>query len=167
MGIHTLHDLFIALHAASGALSFLAGSVLIFSARNLANPLFGAYWWFLAGLIVFLTGAMVAYWRQYAAAERIIFSGLFVLGLYMLYRARSASRLLQDQPAGWKRSYVAHVGFTLISLLEGFIIVAASNTGGAAWLTTLFGALGFLLGRWALGLAEGKVEVDEMAATAQ
>ncbi|HEX6269897.1 MAG TPA: hypothetical protein VFZ43_06665 [Anaerolineales bacterium] len=155
MDIHSFHNLLIVLHAASATISFFAGGFLILSRRYTSNQiLFGVYWWTLVGMVVLLAGGMIVYWAEYSDTERIIFTGLLGLGLYMLYRARSASRLLQAGQNDWKRGYVEQIGFTLISLFEGFIIVGGLNTGLPGWLVAFLAVLGILLGRWMIGLAK-------------
>ena len=163
MDIHTIHNLFIALHAASGVISLFAGGLLISSPRQLANRrLFRLYAWFLIGLVVFLAGAMLVYWTEYSTTERILFPGLFGLGLFMLYRARSAHQLLGIRRWNWRQVYIEHIGFTLISLLEGFIIVTSLNSGSPAWMVGLLAILGVVLGRWAIGFAQQRVETAQM-----
>jgi hypothetical protein len=158
MDVHTLHNLLILFHAAAGTISFFAGGYLIFSPKFASNHrLFGLYWWSLVGLVVFLAGAMFVYWTEYSSTERIIFPGLFVLGLYMLYRARNARRLMKDQENSWRQDYIEHIGFTLISLFEGFIIVGALNSGFPGWLVAILAILGVLLGRAAIGFAQRRV----------
>lgn len=143
MDVHTIHSLLIILHAASGTISFFAGCLVIFRLSYLSNRrLFGLYWWTLVGLVLFLLGAMSVYWIQYSYVERIVFSGLFALGMYMLYRARSARRSLEIQQPDWKHAFIEHIGFTLISLFEGFIIVSGINAGLPGWLVAI------LVGCW-------------------
>jgi len=162
MDIQSLHNVLIMLHAASATVSFVAGCLLVFSLRHASNQRwFALYWWTLVGLVVFLAGAMLVYWTEYSEIERLVFLGLLALGMYMLYRARSASRLLQVQPNDWKHTYIEHIGFTLISLFEGFIIVAVLNSGGAGWLVALLAILGLLLGRWAIRSAQSRVAIDQ------
>jgi len=155
---HAIHNVLIILHAASGILSFFAGCFLILSLRNASSQrLFGLYWWPLVGLVVFLAGAMIVYWAEYSGTERIIFTGLLGLGIYMLYRALSANRLLRAQQNDWKHGYIEHIGFTLISLFEGFIIVTVLNAGGPGLLVALVAILGVLVGRAVIGLAQRRV----------
>ena len=107
---------------------------------------------------------MLVYWTQYSRIERILFPGLFGLGLYMLYRARSARQLLGSRQRNWKQAYIEHIGFTLISLFEGFIIVTGLNSGSPGWLVALFAILGVILGRWAIGFAQQRVEMAQIIA---
>lgn len=161
MSSQLLHDILITLHAASGVVAFIAGCFLILSLAQISNErLFSLYWWPLVGLVVFLAGAMLVYWTEYSGIERIIFPGLLGLGLFMLYRARSANRLLRAQSNHWKYDYVEHIGFTLISLFEGFIIVSGLNSGLSGWLVALLAVLGVLVGRWVIGLAQRRVEIE-------
>ena len=81
-------------------------------------------------MVVLLIGAMFVYWNEYSDTERIVFPVLLGLGMFMLYRAQNASRLLKAQQNGWKLGYIEHIGFTLISLFEGFVIVTVLNAGG-------------------------------------
>jgi len=158
MNVNTLHNILIVLHASAGAISFFAGCFLIFSPRFASNQrLFGLYWWSLVGLVIFLAGAMFAYWAKYSGAERIIFPALSVLGLYMLYRARHAKRLLKDPQSASKHDYIEHIGFTLISLFEGFVIVSVLNAGGPGWLVALLAIIGVLVGRSVIGFTQKRV----------
>ena len=150
-----LRYIFITLHAASGIISFFAGLSLLFFTKHIANKrFFNLYFWTLTGLIIFLAGAMIAYWMRYTNAERVIFSSLFGLGIYMLYRARNARQLLMKQRSNWKHGYISHIGFTLISLFDGLIIVTLVNSGGPGWLVALFAILGVVVGNQAIALAQ-------------
>ena len=158
MDVHSLHNILIILHAAAATISFFAGCLLIFSrAYTLNQRLFSLYWWSLVGMVAFLAGAILVYWTEYSSAERIIFPGLFGLGIYMLYRARSANHLLGTQQNNWKSSYIEHIGFTLISLFEGFIIVSGLNSGISGWMVAIAAILGVVIGRWVIHLAQQRV----------
>ncbi|CAG0993693.1 hypothetical protein METP3_02809 [Methanosarcinales archaeon] len=164
MGAAQLRYIFITLHAASGIISFFAGLSLLFLTIHIANKkLFNLYFWSLTGLIIFLAGAIIAYWTYYTNSERIIFSSLFGLGIYMLYRARNARQLLMTQGSNWKHGYISHIGFTLISLFDGFIIVTVINSGGPGWLVALFAIVGVLVGNRAIALAQRRVGDKEFA----
>lgn len=159
MDIDTLHTSFIYLHAAAGVISFIAGVILITLNRQPASPvLFGVYFGFLAGLVAFLSGAMLVNWSEYTLIERVLFAGLFILSLFMLYRAQKASRMLKTRPNGWEEVYIEHIGFTLISLFEGFIIVTVINIGGPSWLVGVLAILGIVLGRRMIGSAKSRLE---------
>lgn len=155
MDVDSIRTVLITLHSVSATISFFAGSFLMLSPIYASSGrFFRWYLWSLAAMAVLLAGAILVYWTQYSVVERIMFPGLFLLSLYMLYRARNARRLLKDQPDHWKDDYLEHVGFTLISLFEGFIIVSGLNSGMPGWLIALIGVSGVLLGRWLIGLAK-------------
>lgn len=159
MDVQSLHNVLIMLHAATAVLSFFAGCFLILSLRQVSNQqLFSLYLWSLVGMVILLIGAMLVYWNEYSDTERIVFPILLGLGMFMLYRAYNASRLLKAQQNDWKLGYVEHIGFTLISLFEGFVIVTVLNAGGPGWLVALLAILGVLLGRWVIGVAQRKIE---------
>ena len=143
------------LHAATAAISFFVGCLLIFAPAYISNQrLFGLYWWSLVGMVILLIGAMLVYWNEYSGTERIVFPILLGLGMFMLYRAQNASRLLKAQQNDWKLGYIEHIGFTLISLFEGFVIVTVLNGGGPGWLVALLAILGVFVGRWMIGLPQ-------------
>jgi len=158
MDTQTIRNTIIMLHAASATLTFFVGCLLIFSPNFLSNErLFAVYEWALISMVVLLAGAILVYWTQYSSIERIIFPGLLMLAIYMLFRAWSASRLLESQTSDWKRDYIEHIGFTLISLFEGFIIVSGLNSGFPGWLVGLVAVTGLLIGRWLIGFDQRRV----------
>jgi uncharacterized membrane protein YfcA len=159
INIQAFHNVLIILHASAATISFFAGCLVVLVPIYTANQgVFRLYWWSLIGMVIILLGAILVYWTEYSSIERIIFPGLLVLGFYMLFRARSASHLLQAQQNDWKSNYIEHIGFTLISLFEGFIIVSGLNSGVAGWLVALLAILGLLAGRWLIGFAQRRVK---------
>jgi len=158
MNVQSLHNILILLHAAAAAIGFFASCLLIFAPTYISNQrLFGLYWWSLIGMMVLLIGAMFVYWNEYSDTERIVFPILLGLAMFMLYRAQNASRLLKARQNDWKPGYVEHIGFTLISLFEGFVIVTVLNAGSPGWLVALLAILGVLVGRWVIGLTQRNV----------
>ncbi len=159
MDINSIHNVLIILHASAAIISFVAGCLLIFSATYASNQRwFSLYSWSLTGMVILLMGAILVYWTQYSNIEHIIFPGLLVLAFYMLYRARNASHLIKAQQNNWKQGYVKHIGFTLISLFEGFIIVGGLDIGVRGWLIALLAILGVFAGNWVIGLAQRRIE---------
>jgi hypothetical protein len=155
----SLHNIFIVMHAASGVISFSAGSLLLMSQGRAGKPwVFRVYLAFLVGLVVFLAGAMLVYWVEYVVIERALFSGLLLLSLFMLYRAQKARTTGRPSQNIREHDDVEHIGFTLISLFEGFVIVATINAGGPGWLVGLIAILGIVLGRWLIGIAKQRIE---------
>jgi uncharacterized membrane protein YfcA len=97
-------------------------------------------------MIVFLAGAILAHASRLDAMQRVIFPGLFLLSVYMLFRGLQARTVLVSHSADWFPRYVDHIGFTLIALFEGFIIVGGIDVGAPAWLTAAAAVLGVLAG---------------------
>ena len=158
MDIQSIHNVIIIAHAAAATVSFFAGCLLIFFPAYTSNQrMFSLYRWSLIGMVILLMTAILVYWLEYSTSERIIFPGLLVLAFYMLYRAQSANHLLRTQQNDWRPNYVEHIGFTLISLFEGFIIVSGLNSGIPGWLVAIVAVVGVLVGRWLIGLAQRRV----------
>lgn len=143
-----LHQVMIVLHAAAATLSFAFGALTVIPRlpeRSRLN-LFDYYFIALIAMIVFLAGAILAHLSQLGGVKRAVFAGLFLLGLYMLLRGSQARAALLSQRDHWLAGYIDHVGFTLISLFEGFIIVTAINLAAPAWLTAAVAVLGVVAG---------------------
>ena len=143
-----MHTIMIVLHATAAVLCFAFGVMTLLP--HVTNPsrqnLFRYYFAALIAMIVFLAGAILAHLRDLGGVQRGVFGALFVLSLYMLrrgYQAREALALRRD---GWPAGYTDHIGFTLISLFEGFVIVLAISLGAPGWLTSAVAVLGVLVG---------------------
>ena len=156
-----LHTTMIALHAAAGVAAFVAGCLALFppQAEQRAHQLFGVYLVSLWLMIVFLLGAMAAHWQQLGTGEQLIFGGLLLLGLYMGWRALSARGLLRRRSEQWRLPYMEHLGFTLIALWDGFVIVLAIDLGAPGWLVIVLAVLGVVVGNRALHWAEARAGV--------
>lgn len=139
-----LHSVFIVLHAAAGLLS------LTFGVLALRRPVwFDRYLGALVAMAVFLAAAVARSWPDLDAGTRAVFAGLGVLAAVMLARAVAARALVRSGPP--HRAYVGHVGFTLISLFDGFVVVAVLDLGGPGWLAAAAAVTGVLVGHLALG----------------
>lgn len=123
------HTFFIAVHAAAGGIAFVAGCVAIGR-----RALFGTYWWSLVVMELFLVLAIAVEWTVLDAATRAVFAALAGLGLLMLWRAERARRSRPGEGAGPSAAYVGHVGFTLIALVDAFVVVTVINLGSPGWL---------------------------------
>lgn len=155
MDSSSLHSILINLHAITATVSFLAGSLLIFSPAYSTNQkLFSLYLWTLVGMVILLAGGILVYWEEYTGVERIVFPGLLGLALFMLFRGWGAGLVLRAQQNDWKLGYIEHIGFTLISLFEGFIIVSGLNSGLPGWLVAIAAVLGLFAGRWIIAFAK-------------
>jgi hypothetical protein len=65
-----------------------------------------------------------------------------------------AGRVLKEQPNDWEKTAVVHVGFTLIALFEGLILVGGIDAGVPGWLVAVVTVVGVLLGGRLIGLAQ-------------
>jgi hypothetical protein len=143
-----VHLIMIVLHATAAALCFILGALTLFPhlSHHSRLTLSTFYMGTLIAMIAFLAGAILAHVGQLEALQRGIFAGLFVLGLYMLFRGVRARTVWLTQRDGWWTIYVDHIGFTLISLFEGFIIVSGIDLGAPGWLTAIVAVLGVIVG---------------------
>jgi hypothetical protein len=158
MDISSMHNSFIVFHAATATLAFLAGCLLISSTKYFSSRrLFYVYSWSLIAMAILLAGAIVASWKEYSDIERVVFPGLLGLALFMLFRAWGAGVVFATQRKDWKLGYVEHIGFTLISLFEGFIIVGGLDIGFPGWLVAVVAIAGLLAGRWWIGSIKRRV----------
>lgn len=143
-----MHLIMIVLHATAAALCFIFGALTLLPhlSHHSRLTLSTSYLGTLIAMIVFLAGAILAHLGQLAPLQRGIFAGLFILSLYMLFRGTRARMVLRTQYDGWWPLYVDHIGFTLISLFEGFIIVSGIDLAAPGWLTALVAILGVVAG---------------------
>ncbi|HSD57742.1 MAG TPA: hypothetical protein VLB04_06135 [Methanotrichaceae archaeon] len=154
-----IHNILIALHALGGIVCFITGCmVLVPPVRQHAGRrwLFNLFLGSLALMLVPLFLVIAVDWPQLDAARRVIFTALGALGLYMAWRAVQAHRALQAQPEGWRLKYIDHVGFNLISLFDGFVIVAAIDLGTPGWLVGVIALFGIAGGIWGVNIAKSK-----------
>jgi hypothetical protein len=147
-----LHTIFIAIHAVFGGVAFFAGLIAI---RR--GALFSLYWWCLVGTMVSLAAAMIIAWGGWATAERIVFSALMALGVYMLVRGAQASRVLPARTNGVTARYMDDMGFNLIALFDAFVVVLVLDLGGAVWLMVTSGVGIAIIGHFVLRAAKPRL----------
>jgi hypothetical protein len=140
-----LHNTLIVLHAAAGVVCFAAG-VASLGLRTAASWRFAVYLGALLALLLFMVGAIAVDWAGLDSTARLIYLGLVALGLYMLWRAARARGRLRHRHGDWRPRYLDDVGFTLISLFDGFVIVAAIDLGAPVWLVVVLAAIGVVGG---------------------
>ncbi len=143
----TLHLLFIILHSISGIAAFIAGSDAILQLnKKSALSLIWIFLWSLLGLDVFMIGAVILDMPVLSKTQMYVYFGLILLGLYMLYRGYNAYLVQKKKGDIWQFPFIEHVGFTLISLFDGFIIVTAIDLGLPVWGVVIIGILGVITG---------------------
>jgi hypothetical protein len=144
-----LHNILISIHALEGLVAFVTG-IMAFNPPVLQYA--NRHKFFVVFLIslAFMLGALylvvIVDWVQLDFIRQVAFSALCVLGVYMAFRAFRARQALQVKFDGWEPQYMDHVGFNLISLFEGFIIVLAIDLGMPGWLVGVIAISGLVLG---------------------
>lgn len=146
------HTVFIGLHAATATVALLAGLVTVSAGRA-----FELYRWMLVAMAASLVAALVAGWQEFSGGERVIFPALLVLAVVMIYRAFAAGRMLPRTMSGPTAPYIDHVGFTLISLINGFAVVAVLRAGAPLWLMLVVAVSLAIAGHFALAATKARV----------
>lgn len=145
-----LHTLFIAVHAVSGTVAFAAGCLALRPPPRGEPPAFRLYLAALWLMVFFLVLVVALDLPTLDTVTRLVFGALTVLALYMGWRGWQAFQCLRRRDAGWAGTYIDDVGFTLIALFDGFIIIAALDLGAPVWLVVALGVLGVVGGRAAI-----------------
>jgi xanthosine utilization system XapX-like protein len=85
-------------------------------------------------------------WQSLSRSTQVVYGVLVLLALYTGVRGLEALGCLSRQRPEWRRAYIGHVGFTLISLFDGFVIVGALDLNAPGWLVAAVGVLGIVIG---------------------
>jgi hypothetical protein len=160
-----LHSVLIVLHAAAGVLCFAAG-LLCIPLRAVGSWRFRIYAGSLVAMLGFVIGSIAYSWVDLDVATRLIFTGLVALGVYMVWRASRAYVRLTRQDLGWQPKYLDDIGFTLISLFDGFVIVGAIDLGMPVWLVVLAAVTGVAIGIKAVNRVKTRLVARRLAAPA-
>jgi hypothetical protein len=158
--------LMIVLHTAAALGAFAVGVAAIDPRRT------ASYQWMLPALVgllvamtVFMIGAMAAHWSDLPSASQIAFVALVGLALYMVYRARHAAALADHEPRGSESRHVDDLGFILIALFDGFVIVAAIDLGVPVGIVIPLALAAVLVGHGALQRYKGRVATPPPSTT--
>src|SRR5262245_7115511 len=93
------HTLSIVVHALSATGAFVVGIVLLFQSNTRRQlQLAGAHVVLLMLMEVFLVIAILSHVTSLPLMTQLIFGGLAILGVYMMWRAVQAVFVLRDQP---------------------------------------------------------------------
>jgi hypothetical protein len=145
-----LHTLLIAAHALGGTAAFAAGCLALRPPARGEPPTFRVYLGALWVMVLFLVLAVALDWGTLATVSRLLFGTLTVLAFYVGWRGWRAFQDVQRRGAGWTGPYLDDLGFTLIALFDGFVIIGALDLGSPVWLVVAIGVLGILVGRGAI-----------------
>lgn len=92
-------------------------------------------------MVLCLVAVVALDWAGLDRGSRIVCGALTLFALFIGWRGWHARRLLRDRPLGRADAYVEDVGFTLIALFDGFVIVSALDLGAPVWLVVLAAVL--------------------------
>jgi len=143
-----VQDLLIVVHTAAGVTALVAGVVFVLHSDR-ARARSRVVTTYFCGLVLSgTTGAVVLWdWPNLGGGERTAFTALIVLAAVMVVRADRARRAMILARRGWQTAFVDGIGFTLISLFDGFLVVTALDLGAPAWLVAAAGVAGVIVGR--------------------
>lgn len=157
--------LMILLHAATALAAFSVGLVAVDPRRAREHRwTMSALVGLLLAMIVFVAAAMAAHWSDLDGNIQVVFTGLVVLAGYLVWRAQHALRLGGDPSGVDQLTHVDDVGFVLIALADGFVIVAAIDLGVPMWIVVPLAVAVVVFGH--RGLDHLKERVASPAATA-
>jgi len=144
----------IVVHAGAAVVAFAVGTTLLFSPRSSANVARLRTYAIAMAVSMAALFTVVAYdWTALSPPKRVVFAGLAVLGVVLIVRTLLAVRLAQARPADWAERFLAHLGFVLISLFDGFCIVLAFDLRLPVWAIVGAGVVGVLAGVFATKVA--------------
>lgn len=130
-----MHAALIALHTIAGLTALVVGGV----ATRRAS-FFGTYFWSLTACILLLAAVIAVDWSDLDASARL-FTAFVALGAYMIWRATQARRLLPTMSDQLSPRYLDHLGFTLVALLDAFVVILVLDLGAPTWLVVTIGVL--------------------------
>jgi len=140
-----LHATLIALHAAAGLIAVVAGGLAIRRRRP-----FKLYFYSLEICLSALVAVIAVDWRSLDMTSRVLFLALVALGALMLWRAVQARRLLPGPRTEPSPRYLDHLGFTLVSLLDAFVVIAVLDVTRLGSLAAVVGLAGAVAGHHTL-----------------
>jgi hypothetical protein len=155
-----LHTLAIILHAVSAMGAFIIGIVFIFQSIILRQlQLARAVLVLLILMEVFLVIAILSHLSSLPTLTQIIFGGLTILALYMIWRAVQALSVLRE-PNGNQLAVIDHIGFILISLFDGFAIVGSIDLHAPGWLVAVIAVGAVVLGIYAINVRKKRLSMQ-------
>jgi hypothetical protein len=90
------------------------------------------YFWSLVACIAFVVAAVAVDWNGLEAASHL-FAALTTLGALMVWRGAKARRIAAVSRPQRSARELDHLGFTLVALLDAFVI-GALDLGAPGWL---------------------------------
>jgi hypothetical protein len=155
-----LHSLAIVVHAVSATGAFIVGIVLIFQRDSLRQLQLGVAFLVLLILMeVFLVIAILSHITSLLGITQVIFGGLAILGVYMIWRAVQALKVLQKRE-GNQVAVIDHIGFNLIALFDGFAIISAIDLQAPGWLVAVIAVGAVVIGIYAINTRKKMLSIE-------
>jgi len=130
------HTILISAHAVTATAALTAGVIAVPRAR-----MFGVYLGSLVAMEVFLVLAIAVEWEVIDAQTRFVFAALAGLGAVVMWCGLRAGRVRPRDDAVPTARYVENVGFTLVALVDAFLVIAVLNAGAPGWAVAATGIL--------------------------
>ena len=155
-----MNTFFVSVHAVAATVAFAAGLAALPAGRLVRLHLAAV-----ALMAVALLPSVLVDWATTPAGARVAFAVLAVLAVVVVVRAGLAVRGRPQLTGGPTATYLGHLGFTLIALADGFVVVAALRAGlpGAAVAALAIGVV--VAGHVALGVLQRRAVRTRRAAT--
>lgn len=147
-----LDTVFIAVHGGAATIAFVAGALSAPTGRFV-----GVYRWAMAVMAAALVPAVLVDWATTDPTARVVFVGLITLAAVMVVRAELAARRHPARTGGPTPGYLDHIGFTLISLADGFAVVAAIRGGAPGWAVSVMAVGVVVVGHLTLQAAKRRL----------
>ncbi|HEY4268623.1 MAG TPA: hypothetical protein VGM94_10575 [Galbitalea sp.] len=145
--VMALHVTLIVLHATFAVVSFGFGcSLLAVLPASVRSPRFLSYYFAAWAAVLLLITVVAVDWSGLPVVKRVAFAALCVLAAYLLFRTERARSTLQLRQADWRKRFVGHVGFVLISLFDGFCIVSAIDLHLPPYVIAIVAVAGVAIG---------------------
>jgi hypothetical protein len=142
-----VHSVLIVLHAGFAVAGFVLGwLVLARLPERSSSRRFVWFFWCMVTAMVLLIAVVAADWVSLDVTKRIAFGVLCGLAVYILVRLEQARRVLAHGPEGWRKKFIGHVGFVMISLFDGFCIVTAIDLRMPAVVIVAVAVIGVVVG---------------------
>ena len=146
------HAVLITLHATAGVIAFGTGCAAL---RR--GGYFTAYLWSLMAMVGFLALAVGVDWPTLSTPERGVFTAFIALGGYVVWRAEQARRLRRATDPVARARLTDHVGFGLVALFDGFVVILALDIGAPGWVATGAGIAGVAGGHHAIDSVKRRI----------
>jgi O-antigen/teichoic acid export membrane protein len=150
--MNIVHFLLTVFQAVAAVISLLAGYIVVKNIRRkYSSWLFTTYLWALVATVVALVAVIAWNWLRLTVALQITYIILGLLSFYAVFRGFQAQHKQFHRYTGWRLEFIDDVGFTLVFLLVGFVMLGSIGLGWPAWAVVLVSIAGIAGGRmWVL-----------------